>query len=185
MEPLVPIKHEGPPACRLQTGSSCQVPSTAAFTLFYQVNVAVLPPCHLHRCLSFTCHCSQCYLNPATRFTWQVLDGSTQSFVTVPFPSFWPWHCVVHAPALLFPPGIRCRAGGWHIVHEAARLATCSSMTLLPSSQSHLLELFCCSCLSLCDAQLEPMSSGRTHVLRTVAFLSRVHIRQACEHFLL
>ena len=34
------------------------------------------------------------------------------------------------------------RAGGWHIVHEASRSATWSSIFLVASSQSHLVVLF-------------------------------------------
>ena len=52
-------------------------------------------------------------------------------------------HCVVHALApFVVAAGNRCRAGGWHIVHEVHRY---------------------------------DVSSGRTHVLRTIAFLSSPH----------
>ena len=34
----------------------------------------------MHHCLFFTGHCSQCYLDSATRFTWQVLDDCNTVF---------------------------------------------------------------------------------------------------------
>ena len=70
-----------------------------------------------------TCHCSQCYLDSATHFAWQVLDDCNSVF--------------------------RHRA----------------------------LPVFLALAL--------PMLSVRNRVLRTVAFLSRVHTNQASEHFLI
>ena len=66
--------------------------------------------------LSFTCP------------VFAYLSGCISSLVTVPFPSSSPWHCVDLASAPVVAARDRCRAGGWHIVHEAARLGTCSSI---------------------------------------------------------
>ena len=141
--PLVPSSTR---ALQLQKGGAGQAPSSAAFTSFCQVSVTQLLLCPAHNCLFFTCHCSQCYLDSPTRYSLQVLDDCSSVFRhrAVPVSSALAVRCPRYC-SLLLP---RCRAGGWHIVHEAGHLATCSSMFLRESSHSHLVVLFSCSCLS-------------------------------------
>ena len=59
---------------------------------------------------------------------WQVHGDSISFNVTEPFPFIWPWHCVVLAPVVAARN--RYHAGGWDIVHEASRLATCPPLLL-------------------------------------------------------
>ena len=55
--------------------------------------------------------------------------------------------------SLVVVSGNRCRSGGWHIVHGAARLATCLSVFLVASSQSHLVVL-CAARAPVCSRLL-------------------------------
>ena len=71
------------------------------------------------------------FFGPATRSPWQVHGDSISLNVTEPFPFLWHWHCVVRRSCpLAVAAGNRCHAGGWHIVHEAARLASWSPLFL-------------------------------------------------------
>ena len=96
LEALGPVKHEGPATRYLQRGGICQATSTATFTLSCQGSCLLL-----------------------------IGTISVSFTVTEPFSLLRPRHCVDVSLLLVVAVGIRCHTGGWHIVHEAPRLATC------------------------------------------------------------
>ena len=75
---------------------------------------------------------SRCLAKGAASFSLAPLPGGSVSFtVTEPFSLLPPRHCVDVSLLLVVAVGIRCHTGGWHIVHEAPRLATCPPMLVI------------------------------------------------------
>ena len=108
--PLVPSSTRAVQVDTCRQGGICQAPSTAAFTSFCQESVAITALIGTIACLlRATALIDFLVLQLVVHGRSMLSAGGGISFnVTEPFPSLWPWHCVVHAPVVAV--GNRCRA---------------------------------------------------------------------------